>query len=215
MTDRLLLTLAESFPFAERNVGEFASLKANGMTFSIRAYDAKGLGHVSVMHANGFFGFMQMDTLIINPLELDLPLYSYDRIHAMGNDTLIVELYDTLLGPTDLDRVDAVKQAFSDLTDYPLGEHWYDGIKLPESVSKKGKKAETPRFDALAQKHLSALIASAPDRPCDPDEKRKKASVYVEGLLTRGGPSTDGFLKALGKEKTERLFRTVLFGTDA
>ena len=214
MTEKLLLTLAESFPLTERNVGEFALLQANGMTFSIHAYEAKGLGHVSTMHASGFFGFMQMDTLIVNPLERDLPLYSYDRVHAMGNDTLIVELYDTLLGSVDLGKVRSVKDAFSDLPDHPLGAHWYDDIKLPESVSKKGKKAETPRFDTLTEQHFTALLACAPDRPCDQNAKREKASVYVEGLLTHGGPSTDAFLKALGREKTERLFRTVLFGTE-
>jgi len=214
MTEKLLLTLAKSYPFTERDAGEFRSLKASGITFSVRSYTAKGLGHVSVMTASSFFGLMRMETLIVNPLERDLPLYSYDRVHAMGNDTLIVELYDTLLGSVDLGKVRSVKDAFSDLPDHPLGAHWYDDIKLPESVSKKGKKAETPRFDTLTEQHFTALLACAPDRPCDQNAKREKASVYVEGLLTHGGPSTDAFLKALGREKTERLFRTVLFGTE-
>ena len=33
------------------------------------------------------------------------------------------------------------------------------------------------------------------------------------GLLKNGGPSTDVFLKALGQEKTEWVFRSALFGT--
>ena len=54
------------------------------MRFFVKAYRADGLGHVSVMRAKGFFGLMKMDTLIIVPKEKDLPLYSYDRIYAMG-----------------------------------------------------------------------------------------------------------------------------------
>ena len=44
--------------------------------------------------------------------------------------------------------------------------------------------------------------------------KTEKASAYVEGLLSHGGPSTDVFKKALGEEKTAELFRRVLFGTE-
>jgi len=215
MTDRLLSLLRKRYPLSEKPVGEFAALKANGMTFSVKAYDAKGLGHVSVMQAKGFFGLMKMDTVIINPLEKDLPLYSYDRVYAMGNDTLIIELYDTLLQPLELPELRKVNAIYSDLPQRDPGQHWYDPIKRKESVSVKGKKADTPRFDVYAVQHMDAYLASAPDGLCDPAAKREKASVYVEGLLQNGGPSTDVFLKALGREKTERLFRTVLFGTQA
>jgi hypothetical protein len=43
--------------------------------------------------------------------------------------------------------------------------------------------------------------------------KQAKASYYVNGLLSRGGPSTDVFKKSLGEETTAKLFETVLFGT--
>jgi len=33
--------------------------------------------------------------------------------------------------------------------------------------------------------------------------------------VTQGGPSTDVFKKSLGEEKTEKLFKNVLFGVDA
>ena len=143
MTDTLLGILRETYSLRETDAGEYASLKVNGMRFSIKAYYAEGLGHVSVMKARGFFGLMKMDTLMIVPQEKDLPLYSYDRIFAMGNDTLIVELYDTLTEPLDLSSLDGVKAGFTHLPERDPGEHWYDGIKLPQSLSKKGKKAQT------------------------------------------------------------------------
>ncbi|MBQ6077003.1 MAG: hypothetical protein IJK88_02760 [Clostridia bacterium] len=213
MTDKLLSMIKERFPLKEKNVGAFASLKANGMKFTVSAYEAEGLGHVSVMTAKGFFGLMKMDTLIVNPKTLDLPLYSYDRILAMGNDTLIVELYDTMVEPLDTEALKAVNEAYKDLPERDPGTHWYDGIKLKESVSKKGKKL-TERFDAYTKDYTNAYLGLPAKPVTDAAAKREKANAYVEGLLKNGGPSTDVFKKALGEQKTAELFRKVLFGTE-
>ena len=215
MTDKLLNIIKSKYPITELDVGEFATLKANGMKFTVEAYKAEGLGHVSIMRASGFFGLMKMDTFIINPTEIDLPLYSYDRIFAMGNDTLIVELYDTLIGEYSDEALEAVKSKpkFSDIPERDPGEHWYDSIKLSSSISKKGKKDATERLDQLTVEHFEAYLSSSAGQVGNAEAKQKKASVYVEGLLTKGGPSTDVFKKALGDEKTSKLFRTVLFGT--
>ena len=214
MIQKLLRTITESFHLSAAEVGEFRKMKINGMMFHIWAFEAEGLGHVSAMSASGFFGLMKMDTLIINPTEVDMPLLSYDRVHAMGNDTLIYELYDTITGEADLKAVSDVKAAHICLPDHDLGKHWYDPIKLAESISKKGRKKQTAAFDALTQDYMEAFLSCCKKAaPCSPSAKREKASVYVEGLLSNGGPSTDVFLKAMGQEQTARLFRLVLFGT--
>ena len=175
MTSKLLNIIKERFPISEIDCGEFAEMKVNGMKFSIRAYKAEGLGHVSVMRAKGFFGLMQMDTLIINPTELDLPLYSYDRIFAMGNDTLIVELYDTLTGEYNEEELEAAKRKYISLPERDPGEHWYDSIKLSSSISKKGKKAQTEALDSLTLEHFNAYLGSSTGS-AGPEEKQKKAS---------------------------------------
>ena len=54
MTEKLLALLKERFPLTETDVGAYRTLKAKGLTFAVRAYAAKGLGHVSVMQAKGF-----------------------------------------------------------------------------------------------------------------------------------------------------------------
>lgn len=213
MTEKLLSMIAKRYALTELNIGDMAKLKANGMTFTIKAYKAKGLGHVSVMRAKGFFGLMKMDTLIVNPKDIDLPLYSYDRIYAMGNDTLIVELYDTLLGESNLSSLNEIKKSYADLSERDPGEHWYDSIKLCESISKKGKKKQEARFDELATEHFCTYLSSPTQTVSNPKDKQKKACFYVEGLLENGGPSTDVFKKSLGVEKTAKLFREVLFGT--
>jgi hypothetical protein len=157
---------------------------------------------------------MKMDTLIINPLEKDMPLYSYDRVLAMGNDTLIEELYDTLLHPLDMEPLREVVERYLNLPEHDLGSHWYDSIKLVESVSKKGKKM-TGKFDELASDYFDAYMDLAKEAvECTEAGKKEKARVYVEGLLKNGGPSTDIFKKHLGEEQTAQLFRKILFGTE-
>ena len=214
MTNKLLSIIGEQFSLTPLAVGEFAKIKASGLTFSVEAYTAAGLGHVSVMKASGFFGLMKMDTLMIVPQEKDLPLYSYDRIFAMGNDTLIVELYDTLTEPLDLSSLDSVKAGFTHLPERNPGEHWYDGIKLPQSLSKKGKKAQTTDLDALTEAHFKAFLHAPANAVSDNAKKQELSAGYVNGLLTNGGPSTDVFKKELGAEKTADLFHRVLFGTN-
>ena len=214
MTEKLLALLKEAYPLRPCDAGEFAKLKANGMGFTVETYEAEGLGHVSVMRAKGFFGLMKMDTLIVNPTERDLPLYSYDRILAMGNDTLIAELYDTTVGGFAAPEMDELLRRSAVLPDRDPGTHWYDGIRLPQSISKKGKKDRTAAFDRLAEDHFAAWLGARCRPLTDKDAKRAKTAAYVEGLLTHGGPSTDVFKKNLGQEKTEQLFRKVLFGTE-
>lgn len=215
MIEKLLKAIDSRFPLTEQDAGDFKQLKANGMKFSIRPYKAEGLGWVSVMTASGFFGLMKMDTLIINPTEVDMPLLSYDRVHAMGNDTLIYELYDTMVGQPDLSALDKAKGRTNLLPDHDLGKHWYDDIKLTQSISKKCKKIQTPAFNDAAHQYMISFLNAAECAPsCEAEPKREKASVYVEGLLTHGGPSTDVFKKSLGEEKTANLFRNVLFGTE-
>lgn len=215
MLNKMLEIIDNSFPLEEMDVKEYARLKAKGMKFSIKAYKAKGLGHVSVMTAKGFFGLMNMDTLIINATEKDLPLYSYDRVFAMGNDTLIVELYDTVINPSEFEDIDKVNDKYSNIPKHDLGKHWYDSIKLEESVSAKGKvKTDKEMFDKYALEHFQAYINTVNGgADIDSKLKKEKASVYVEGLLKNGGPSTDVFKKALGNEATGELFRNYLFGT--
>lgn len=214
MTDKLLNLISNEFTLNPRDVRDFKALKANGMKFQIRSFDVPDLGLVSVMEAKGFFGLMKMDTLIINPLVKDAPLFSYDRVHAMGNDTLIFELYNTFLTPQRLNSLDRVKVDAAGLPDHDLGEHWYDSIKLPQSLSKKGRSNISKDFDEIVLAYTEEFLQICKAAPaCDRKPKQEKASQYVEGLLTHGGPSTDVFKKAIGEEKTAELFRTVLFGT--
>ena len=212
MLDKILQIIKGKHPLIPKDAGDFASVKVSGMKFRISAYTAEGLGHVSVMSAKGFFGLMKMDTVIINPLDVDLPLLSYDRIFVMGNDTIYIELFDTLLGSFDGKPLNAVKDNYVAIPEHDHGTHWYDNLLLPSSIHKRAKK-QTPTFNRLADEYFSAFFSIEAPAVSDPAAKRAKAIEYVEGLISSGGPSTDVFKKKFGEEYTGKLFHTVLFGT--
>lgn len=209
----LIEKINAAHPMTKLDVGEYAEIKAPMMKFEISAYKAEGLGHVSVMSMSGMLGLMKMDTIIINPKDRDLPLLSYDRVYAAGNDTFIVELYDTMATPIEMTALGNVKSDAAALPANDLGEHWYDNIKLPESLSFKGKKNHESEFDRVALAAMDAYLAAEDNGELDASVKAEKSDLYVEGLLKNGGPSTSVFLKLFGEEKTADLFRTVLFGT--
>ena len=218
MTDKILKLIEQRYTLKKKSVGAYKTFKAKGMTFVCDAFEAEGLGHVSVMRAKGFFGLMKMDTLVIAPESKDLPLLSYDRIIAMGNDTLIIELYDTMGDEkADLSLVNSIKNKYSCLPErFANGEepaHWYDDIRLAETTSKKGKKAHKVGFDAYAAEYIySYLSLDASD--CNAAEKKERTDIYVDGLLSEGGPATDVFKKEFGFVKTSEILKTVLFGTE-
>ena len=208
--------IRKSFNLEEQQAGEFSSLKVGPMKFSIEHWDGGVLGNVSYMAASGMMGLMKMETLIINPVKADLPLLSMDTVLAMGKIVVIAEIYDTTIGGFDEKPCLSVKEKLSCYPDRPTAGTWYDNIKLGCSVSKKtGKKALTELEKGLAD-YLQAYLSIADTTPglsADLlEQKRLKADAYVTGLLENGGPSTDVFMKKLGKEKTEKLFREVLFG---
>ena len=217
MTNKILGLIKKNHALVPKSVGDFKTFKAKGMTFLCEAYDAEGLGHVSVMRAKGFFGLMKMDTLVIAPTDKDLPLLSYDRIYAMGNDTLIIELYDTVgERKVDLSSIRDIKKKYSHLPErFAEGEepkHWYDDIRLSETTSKKGKKAHTEGFDAYTLDYVSAFL-SLNGENCEANEKIARTEVYAGGLISQGGPATDVFKQEFGEEKTSNIIRGVLFGT--
>ena len=63
MINRIISLINQKYPLTEIDSGEFANINVNGMKFSISAYKAEGLGHVSVMNATGFFGLMKKNLL--------------------------------------------------------------------------------------------------------------------------------------------------------
>ena len=215
MLTRLLDTVALSHVLIEQDLGEMSTLKANGMTFEVRSFKAEGLGHVSLMNGTGLFGLSKEETFIICPIEKDLPLYMYRRTKGKGADTLKIELYDTQVIESDLSKLHEVKNLYLDAPDFVPERKWFDSYKLAESVAKKGKEKHSDRFDSMTMEYIWAYMALQPaDAEVQIKEKRNRVSSYVEGLLKNGGHYTHTFMKSLGVEKIQQLYRTALYGTE-
>jgi len=215
MTEKILEEINRKYPLKEKDIGKFASAKVSPMKFSLKSYEAEGLGNVSVMTGKALFGLMVMDTVVINPFNRDMALFSYDRIHAMGNDTLFLEVYDTRLNKNEepVNLLKEITKKYEDIPEEPVAPNWYDSIKWKCSIKKKGKKDITPRFDDFTMEYVKTfleLTGAAPE--CDIEAKRAEAKKYTDGLISNGGPSTDQFVKAYGKEYVEELYRGPFFG---
>ena len=212
----LIDLISKQYELKELPADGFSALKVGPMKFSIEHWDGGVLGNISFMSGSAMMGLMKMETLIINPVKADLPLLSLDTVLAMGKIVVIAEIYDTTIGGFDEKPCLAVKEKLSSYPDRPTSPTWYDNIRLGCSLSKKtGRKALAELEKGLAD-YLQAYLSIADKTPglsADLlEQKRLKADAYVTGLLEQGGPSTDVFMKKLGKEKTEKLFREVLFG---
>lgn len=218
MENKLLDLINSYYPLSNEDCGEFSNMKVSMMKFHVEKYTAKGLGNVSIMKCNGMFGLMKMDTIVINPFNKDMTLFSYDYIKAMGNETLLLEQYDTLLDESFKDTINnemtSLVNSFDSIPNEPYVSNWYDHLYLDKvSFKKKGKKV-TDYFENITLEYLKKYLeVSKLSKDCDESLKRAKAKEYSEGLLSNGGPSTDVFKKNKGQEFTEKFFREVLFNT--
>lgn len=186
-------------------------LEVSKMNFHIVQYYAKDFGNVSIMQGKNCL--MKMDTLIINPFEKDVPLFSYDRKKVLFKDSLYCELFETRV---DSDKIPEFIKDLGKLNKYniKLKPNWYDDILYKESIHSKTLKLHSKYLDESSNKFFNAYLKwSIQARNCDRYLKKAKAKEYTENLLQKGGPSTDLFIKEKGKEFTEKLFREVLFGT--
>lgn len=211
----VLDVIGKKYNLQEQGSKGFDGISVSGMKFDINSYKADGLGYVSTMVASGFLGLMKMETVIINPTEVDLPILSYDRIHAFGNDKLIAEVYDTMVEKRSLVKPLDVKEKHSTYVapENNSKKNWYDDVRLPETVTFKGKASDTKELDKIAVEYVEAFLDTPADKIDEEDveTKNKKIDYYVDGLLNNGGPATDLFIKKIGKEKTTELFKKVLF----
>ena len=214
MTDRLLNEIREIYPFTPCEAPEFDRFDLAGMDFTTKGWKAEGLGQVSLMSASSMGGAMGMTSLIVNPVEIDAPLFNLDIISLPGKKMLYMELYDTLL---DAKRTEApfaaIRDGFADIADIPGKPCWYDDIRYGASVTKCAAAGQEGRLEELIAQFGEAYLNLLRDaRPCDSTAKKVKADAYRDGLLSHGGPATDAFLKVWGPERTGELFRKVLFG---
>lgn len=211
MEQTLFALLEKQIPLTPIDMGELKRVDKNALHFQLECWQAGEIGRLSRVTMTGMLGLMKMETLIFTPLTVDAPLLSFDYIHAMGQDTLLLELYDTQLGSFDATPWNKVLEEGQALPDNPLEERWYDYLKLSPTLCKKGKKLQKP-MEVLAAQWTQVYLETLKTAPaCQKEAKRQKVEAYVHGLLTQGGPSVNQFKKLVGEQTTARLFSHYLF----
>ena len=215
MTEELLKIIGKHVSLEEKDCGDYSAMKVGPMYFKVRRFDAEGFGKVSVMEARGLMGLMKMDTVVVGPRTTDAPFLSYDFVNAMGKLTLILEVNNSTIHGCPMDGLDRFREELKDCEDYVPAPEWYDPLLLPQTVKKKGSRKEKALFGDVTRRFFDAYMELAKAAPaCDPEEKNRAISGYVENLLANGGPAVNQFKKQFGPEKTGEFIRKVLFGTE-
>ena len=214
MINQLLEIIRNFYDLEEIDTNAYKNAELNGNPLKIKSFNAIKLGSVSVLSSNS--NVMNLDTLVINPFNKDLHLFSYDRIKVFQTDTLLIELYDTLLDKTINQEVDGslkkIKEKYQEINELESKTNWYDSIRLDASIAKKVDQNKSIILDELSLEYLKEYLMISKNLDyCNEELKKEKAKEYTDGLLENGGPSTDAFIQAKGKEYTEKLYREVLF----
>ena len=139
---------------------------------------------------------MTMETVVISPVERDLPLFNIDRVSAFGKDTLLIEIYDTQIEPLDAD----IQATFSDLlerdsavSDVENKPHWYDEIRYPFSYGKAGKGL-SQQFERAQKDYLGTFIKALKNAP------------------TNDGPAVNTMRSLFGEETMKRVVLGHMYG---
>ena len=216
-----LQIVEEHYPVTQLDAGEYADMRIYGlMKFHTDQFEIEGLGNLSVMRAN--MGFMQMVSFMITPYERDVPLCTLDYMYILGNRKSYVEYYD-LVGDKDsseyvtvLNKLRAMTGRYAQVADLEVSENWYDDL-LSVVMHKQLKKSEDTLnqemfYDAL-RTYLDAAAELDPGTPEQAAAQLAATKAYSDGLIEKGGVSTDVFKKALGEETTRDFFDRVFFGS--
>jgi len=220
--DESLEEIGRHFTVTEVDPGEYARMELNPlMKFDVEQYDIEGVGNLSVMRVN--MGIMQMATLVITPAERNMPLLSADYMYILGTRKSYLEFYDVVAQKDDayqtvLDAISRAGSGYDHLEAIGVSEAWYEHL-LTVTFYKTGGIGADDDLRGMLTDCLSAYLDASKALPLlDAEaqaEKRRITVEYTDGLIEKGGISTDVFKDALGDEETKRFFDQVFFGTAA
>ena len=210
-----LYALEQNFALTREDLGADARMLAKGVTFATEAWEIEGIGHLCIMKMKAFFGLMRMETVVISPTHVDMPLINIDWVKAFGSETQMAELYDVQLQPWPAECsgvFECLLERDADLPDVPSeAERWYNSILYPCSYHKQGKGL-TERLSIAAQDYLVSYVDQlANAAACD---EAAKVSSFATRLFDEGGPAVDQVVKLFGWPTAKRLVVRHMYGAD-
>lgn len=210
MIEKIIDRIGYDYPLKEKNIDEFKNFKAGSINNECQAYDAKNMGNVFAMSSKAMLGLMKMETLVISPFDIDGPLFSLDIIN--GKNVYLDFIDATLEKSYSEKRTLTVKDKYQEYLQNAQKAQWYDKVRLKSSFIAKfpdSKKAKECVMEML-EAYLKMLDET---HVCYAGDKKARIREYIDELLENGGPSTDVFIKQLGRKTTERFFNEAMFST--
>ncbi len=219
--DTVVAELKENFTVTPVDVGDYKKMKIYGiMNFDVEQYDIEGIGNLSIMRMNAL-GLMQMSTVVITPQDKNLPLLSADYMYILSNRKAYLEFYDVVAEKDEayntlLTALTDAKNKYNHLEDIQASEAWYADL-LTVTTYKAGTPESDKDLKGLLIDSLDVYMEHAAQLPLlTEEEKAEKLEItvnYTDGLIEKGGISTDVFKKELGPEETKKFFDNIFFGT--
>lgn len=218
--DAVLNELEESYTVTPIDAGEYKEIKMYGiMKFHVEQYDIEELGNLSVMRVN--MGVMQMATVVITPQDKNMPLLSADYMYILSNRKAYLEFYDVVKEKDDqynqlLNALSETLSKYDYLENIETTPAWY--ANLLTVTSYKGGSFDTDKdLQGMLVDSLQSYLTHSKQLPGLSDvEKAEKLAItveYTDGLIEKGGISTDVFKDQLGAAETKKFFDRVFFGT--
>ncbi len=218
--DAVLEELNKSYTVTEVDPGKYKEMKMYGiMKFKVEQYKIEGLGNLSLMRVNA--GVMQMATIVITPKDKNLPLMSADYMYILGNRKSYLEFYDVVKEKDAtynqlMAALSEVVGNYTHLEDFEASEAWYEHL-LTVDAYKAGKPKNDKDVEQMLRDSVKVYLEHGKGLPElseeDKTEKRNITLAYTDGLIEKGGISTDVFKAQLGPEETKNFFDQVFFGT--
>ena len=218
--DAVLEELNKTYTVTQISPGDYEQMKMYGiMKFKVEQYAIEGLGNLSVMRVN--MGVMQMATIVITPKEKNMPLLSADYMYILSNRKSYLEFYDVVQEKDAvymqlIAKLSDVIDKYSHLEDFEASEAWYEHL-LSVDAYKAGKPKNDADVEQMLRESVRVYLNHAKALPELTDEqKTEKKNItlaYTDGLIEKGGISTDVFKKELGPEVTKDFSDQVFFGT--
>ena len=216
----VLNELQDNFKVTKLDTGEYGKMKLFGLVkFHVEQYQIEELGNLSIMRVN--MGLMQMATVVITPSDKNLPLLSADYMYIMSNRKCYLEFYDVVKEKDEpyvqlLNELSKIKNKYEHLENIETTPAWYQHL-LTVTTYKTGKNNADADLEKMLMDNLHVYIEHSKKLPVlSREQKKEKQDItleYTDGLIEKGGISTDVFKKALGEEKTKKFFDKVFFGT--
>lgn len=219
--DAVLNKLNENYTVTPVDVGDYKEMTIYGvMKFDVEQYDIEELGNLSIMRMNAL-GLMQMTTVVITPQDKNMPLLSADYMYILSNRKAYLEFYDVVAEKDEaynqlLSALSDVQKKYEHLENIEASEAWYADL-LTVTSYKAGKPETDADLKGMLIDSLDTYLTHAKQLPLlTAEEKAEKLDItvkYTDGLIEKGGISTDVFKKELGPEETKNFFDNIFFGT--